>query len=447
MKKLSDSSEIWTCDVTKSDMDEAIEYATISLPWTFDRMRYGPREQGSVNNRLMHILMGVLNQTILRRVLESKGHSCEMDWTKYRESDIFDFRIGDRVCDVKTSHIYSVYDKSLKREAFSTDLIIRNRSYADREWRRFFPLMVPVSQLTIDRMKDLYIFGLAQTFADIRKTEPKLNDKGFWCAGPHGKAFAFFQSTPAILAREEAGSGFQICAVWQRTQMRLVEEDRAIKITFFGEWDGERRDETVVVNEGSKATTKQEFSSLSSMRFDDLGVLDDNDIFKVTVRRAFTGHVPKSSNPKVDLNDPDFLWIVSKKSFVNLRVPEDYRIHWIGHIPYKEFIECFQKYKAYFMPHPSKMDLNTDVEARNSEKEWFAKLDQRKAKAIENGKDVPWPDFSSLIRDGIIHAGLLLSKMSGPRPIGGACYFYPPYGLWESAIYVLPQDLHPMDTL
>lgn len=50
MKKLSIPTDIWPpSQVQPEDIEEAINYAKISVPWTFDRMRYGP----NLKKRLM----------------------------------------------------------------------------------------------------------------------------------------------------------------------------------------------------------------------------------------------------------------------------------------------------------------------------------------------------------------------------------------------------------
>ena len=100
MEKFSDASQILTTEMRESDLEKAIQYATISLPWTFDRMQYGIKSQRVVNDRIMNILKGVLNQSILKRALEEKRYECGTDWSNYRQSDIFDFEIKDRLYDV-----------------------------------------------------------------------------------------------------------------------------------------------------------------------------------------------------------------------------------------------------------------------------------------------------------------------------------------------------------
>ncbi len=449
MKKLSNERDIWPPSlVTESDIQGALNYATVSLPWTFDRMRYGPRSQKAVNNRLLHILMGVLNQTILERELTKRGYSCSKDWTRYRESDIFDFSIGDTVCDVKTAHLYSQYNDNWGREQFSPSLLIANKSYDGPEWKHFFPMMVTLSQLTVEKEKDSYIFGIAETYEDIRSTMPNLNDGGFWCGAPYGKAFHFFQNTRIIRSREENEMGFNIKISWTRPYPRINGSSGTIRIILYGEWAGFPLMEELTVTEGEQITSENEFSSLSCIRVEQPAILDDNDEIILIAQNHFEQHIPKLTNPTINLNDPTFEWILGKDSFVNLMVPKDYKVFWIGHIPFEEFVSKFTDYPSYFIPHGGgDMEKNDSGRATPKLKQRFESLDRRRKKAIDNGINVPWCEFSSLIEGQKINAGLLLVAMRGPKPIGAACYYYPPYALQESAMYVLPQDLYPMDLL
>lgn len=451
MKKLSKAKDIWpACQAMESDIQEAIDYATISLPWTFDRMRYGPRSQKAVNNRLIHILVGVLNQTILERILTKKGYECCKDWTKYRESDVFDFMINDKKYDVKTVYVYSEYNESANRENFSIDLLISNKDYKGPEWRHFFPMMVALSQLTIEKMKDSYIFGIAETYDDLRKRKPKLLDGGFWCAAPFKKAHSFFHCTPVIKKREQEEKGFKIKAAWKRNQRRLFEnEKREVEMTLFGEWAGDRQTETIKLVEEKSIISKKDFSSLSCVHLEHPAILDSNDEIIITVENFFDEFVPKLTKPSTNLNDPVFEWKLQKTSFVNLQVPKDYKVYWIGHIPFTAFAALFPSYNSYFIPYPKNWDVNQLGRATPRLKNKLSSLDRKRQKELDKGTNVPWPEFSQLVdKINNIKAGLLLVAMRrGTKPIGAACYYYPPYAMQESAIYVLPGDLYTMDSL
>jgi len=450
LKKVSETIDIWEpIKVIQEDIDEAINYATISLPWTFDRMGYGPRTQKAVNARLMHILMGVLNQTILERILTKKGYKCKKDWTNYRESDIFDFIISDKKYDVKTIHIYSKYNDSAQREKFSKELLIENKNYPGPEWRHFFPLMIPLTQLSISKLKDSYIFGIAETNEDLRKREPQKNDNGFWCAVPFKFAYIFFHSTIVIKQREKVRNGFQLNVKWISKQNHLFPDNvKNLVLTIFGEWDGKKQTENIIIKRNEFSKSKKTYSSLSCIKLEHPAYLYDDDDLVITVDNHYNEFIAKTTNPLINLNSSDFEWHLNEISFVNLQVPDDYVIYWLGYIPYQEFAESFQKYNAYFIPHPKDYDRNTIGIITPKLRSKLAGIDRRRLKAIDEGIDIPWPEFLSLInKRNEIEVGMMVVAMRGPQPLGGACYFYPPYAILESAIYVLTSDLFIMDSL
>jgi len=94
------------------------------------------------------------------------------------------------------------------------------------------------------------------------------------------------------------------------------------------------------------------------------------------------------------------------------------------------------------------MNINVPGEAITKIREKLEYLSRRRETAIAEGKNIPWPNFVSLIgKKGRINAGLLIAAQRFGRPIGAACYFYPPFGFQETAIYVLPKDLYCLDFL
>lgn len=457
MEKFTDASQILETEMRESDLQEAIKYATISLPWTFDRMQYGIKSQRVVNERIMNILKGVLNQSILRRALENRGYDCGTDWSNYRESDIFDFEINDRLYDVKTTHVYSEYGDASNsqygggREPISPELIEKYRSNEGPEWKTFLPMIVPFTQLEGSRSKDAFIFGIAETEKDIRRTEPEVGDGGFWVAAPYNegknRGTHFFHTEVAIRAREEKGQGFNIEFRWGSQQTTLSDDgDGEVEITVFGEWEGERREETFPLSKHGTYTTETEFSSFSMARVDNPGKLSEHDEIVVTPHSNYEGKIPKPTNPKIDLDDDNLEWVLKHDGFVNLRMPSEYSVMWVGHIPQDEYFETFQQYPAYFNP---KGDMTENEPARLTEslKKDFRRLDEKRQDQIENGEEVARPELLSLTDKNGINAGILVAAYTPSGPLGAACYYYPPYTFREKALYVLPQDLCTMDTV
>lgn len=457
MKKFTDASEIITTEMEKSDLEDAIRYTTISLPWTFDRMQYGFKSQRSVNDRIMNILKGVLNQSILKRALEERGYECGTDWSNYRESDIFDFEINDRLYDVKTTHVYSEYGESDdsqyggSREPISPELIEKYRDNEGPEWKTFLPMIVPFTQLRGSRKKDEFIFGIAETQRDIRRTDPEEGDDGFWVAAPYNegkdRGTHFFHTENAIRAREEKGQGFNISFQWGSEQTTLADNDRQVEITIFGEWDGDRKEETFTLSKGDTYTSNTEFSSFSMARVKNAGILSEHDEIVVTPNSNYDGKIPKPTNPNIDLDNDDLEWVLKHDSFVDLSVPSDYSVMWIGHIPQNEFFEDFQQYPAWFNPKEDH-SKNEPVRATESLKDEFKKLDKERQQSVEDGEEVSRPELMSFVtEDEEVNAGILHAAYRPGGPLGAASYYYPPYTFREKALYVLPSDLYTMDTL
>jgi len=449
MKKLTKVEQIWKTHATDNDVKIGIDYATISLPWTFDRMRYGQSTQNSMNKRLANILIGVLNQTILKRKLTSKGFSCKMDWTGYRESDIFDFQIGDKIYDVKTSVIYSEYDKQNKRKRFSPEMEIKNRNNQGPKFLDFFPKMVAMSQLSSKKKKDSYIFGVADTEKDIRKnSNPEKNDKGYWCSSPFGDASAFFHNRILIEKRESEKKGFYPIIQWDRNQNTLDSTDKKITVTFIGEWNKKKKIQKVTLLPGEVKQLEEEMSSLSTIHVNHPSSLIDLDVLLVKVKNNYKKFVPKYNDPNLNLNNDKFEWLINKKSFINLKITK-YSLYWIGHIPYDEFMKTFQNYPCYFAPSGAPgSDENTTGRITDRMRKKLESLDRSRANAISEGKNPPQPEFIPLMKNSKIDVGMLLSAQMGFKAIGAACYYYPSaYSFPESAFYVLPKDLHIMDSL
>ena len=457
MKKFSDADQILTTEMQGEDLEKAIQYATISLPWTFDRMQYGIKSQRVVNDRIMNILKGVLNQSILKRALEARGYECSTDWSNYRESDIFDFDINDRLYDVKTNHVYSEYGESDSqyggsREPISPELIEEYKDNEGPEWKTFLPMIVPFTQLEGSRKKDAFIFGIAKTQEDIRRTEPEEGDDGFWVAAPYNegknRGTHFFHTESAIRAREERGQGFNIEFQWDSQQTTLGEDDdREVEITLFGEWDGERREETFSLAKHESYISDTEFSSFSMGRVENAGMLEEPDEITVIPHSNYEGEIPKPTNPNIDLDNDDLEWVLRHDSFVNLQVPSEYSVMWIGHIPKDEFFEAFQQYQAWFNPKENN-EKNEPARATESLKKEFNRYDDKRQKLLEGDEEVARPELMSLVNnDEEIDAGILHAAYSPSGPLGAASYYYPPYTFREKALYILPKDLYTMDTI
>ncbi len=441
--------QIWISKINESDLQEAINYATISLPWTFDRMRYGIAKQKGMNRRLINIMKGVLNQTLLERILTEKGYDCKKDWTNYRQSDIFDFSLNNKSYDVKTGHVYSEYSNRSGREEFSPALIIKYKDYPGPIWYKFFPKAVTLSQITYKDHKDGYIFGIAETWEDVTKITPKVDDDGFWCSVPYGKPSNFFHNTILIRLREEKDKGFNIVLKWRVKQQRLISNPKLkLIVTLFGEWKGKKQIEKIPIKYGQKTITKNQYSSLSCIRLDHPALLNEYDKIVIGVKNNMKEKVPKTTNPLINLNDEDFEWIIDFESFVNLKFPNDYKVYWIGYTTPQDLFKDFTKYRCYFIPLPGRVE-NQEGRLTPNFKEKLENMDKRKQKYEKEGIDVCAPTFKKLISGQKFKGGLLIAQQGRFNTLGAASYVYPPQpgAFPESAIYVLPGDLYRMKDL
>lgn len=218
-------------------------------------------------------------------------------------------------------------------------------------------------------------------------------------------------------------------------------------MTLFGEWAGEKNEQSVVVRSKETVVVESEMSSLSSINVDHPSEIG-GDLLAITVKNNFRKSVPNPSDPMVNINDSNFVWELGQDSLVNLRPQKECAVYWLGHITTDKFAEKFQKYPSYFIPDPKNMDANTPGRATPRFKERLGALDRRRDKILANGGKVPWPKFSSLVKGNSVKGGFMISAAGpGGRSLGAACYHYPPYALSESALYILAQDLHELSSL
>ena len=448
MSKLKRADEVWETVAQPRDVQTALDYALVSLPWTFDRMSYGSTTEPSMQKRLANIMIGVLNQTILERNLTSLKIPCKADWTDYRQSDHFDFMIRNQHCDVKTTVVYTDYDNSVGRQKFAPDLLVKNRSNQGPDWRHFFPQMVTLSQFRPSFRKDKYVFGVAVTKRDIRKpVSGMLSKNGIWCAAPFGNASQFFHHRELIKKREAEGKGFRLKIEWRRPQAVINSHTYKIKIHLVGEWMGKRQVRGTTVTPSKPSYPQYQFSSLSSIVVDDPHLLLPNDFIEITPRNKYCENIPKKNDPTINLNNSNFAWKVYCKSLIDLKVG-NYKVYWIGHISYDEFMKKFVKYPCYFAPRPNSFK-NEEGRLTSKLKEKFDRFDRARDKTISDGAETPVPKFSSLLKKNKINAGILISaRRPSGQTLGASCYYYPGfYAFQESAMYVLPRDLEVMDSL
>jgi hypothetical protein len=223
--------------------------------------------------------------------------------------------------------------------------------------------------------------------------------------------------------------------------------EREVTATVYGEWAGNKKTESLKLSPDEKCSSKSEFSSLSCIQIENPASIG-SDTLEVSVKNNLRKVVPDISDPSKNLNDSNFTWELRSSSFVNLRVSKSYKVYWIGFIPVKEFAVKFLDYPCYFIPDPNNMDDNTPGRLSNDFREGLEAYDRRREKAISKGASMPWQKITDRIKGNSLNAGIMISvTRGGARNLGAACYYYPPYGFFESAMYVLARDLYPMKSL
>jgi len=418
--------EIWLAEPTAEAKTLAANYAAITLPWTFNRMMRNTSSRGQ-RDRALNIVKGVVAQLTLYNVLIDHGIKCELEQKSYRDDDTFDFRIDfDGTfyrADLKTVNVYNDHLGN-DREPLSRELNVHNCRYFGRDWRHFFPMLVPHSQINQD--KDLYIFGIAIS-DDFRQTIDSEREQSFIAAFPFGKHLGFLAQRYLCNAREEHQKGIRIRCRYVPQSMLAPS---VITLKIHGEWDGKRREEELELPQNSSIESTI-FSSVNCFQLiGNIYANFDGRIEVVVSENALD--VLVRDYRRRDLNVPPAEPLVlTPEDFCDLILPDDYIIYFLGWIWKLEFLEAFRKYPAWIWPD--------DSEDPYANQRWtkVTRDDRKRLAAI---------GFEEYItRDGVT-AGFLKGI-----PFGGACcYYYPNVyrgGLKETNLYVLPCDLYPLEDL
>lgn len=430
MTFLTSPDQVWSATANKEDLDEGVRYASISLPWTFNRMMMKSSSNGQ-NNRAYNIAKGIVGQEILTRVLTDNGIDVELPRDSHRDDDLFDIRLNidgkNQDVDLKTINYYSNY--SDKRPTFSPEYVIQNADYDGPSWRKFFPMMIPHTQMNQD--KEVYIFAIADSI-DFRAENTAGRSEHDIVAFPYGDMCEFLQADRLIKAREEASKG-----VYVSVQYDMDEDasDKSPTLELVGEWEGDLVHREIEVKSESIVSEIGPFSCLNSIRMppeDYFNHFDGSLAFSV---RSNDLDDPVRNTTKRNLNQiPDENLVIEKSDFCNLRLPDDYTVHFFGWTTKDDFQQNCRKYRSWVWPDDS------EDPAKNTPWSQISDDDQKKLQRI---------GFDDTIQSGDhrIDAGFL----KGIPMRGGACtYVYPNQhggGLRETNLYVLPQDLRTMDTI
>lgn len=429
MRKLETEKDIWVLTPNTEDLKAAAYYAAVSLPWTFNRMMLNTKSTGQ-QRRALNIAKGILGQEILKRKLEQIGITALTQRKSYRDEDLFDFivEIGGTPTkmDLKSFNYYTDYE-SVGREPFSAELLIRHMRHSGDEWTKFFPMLVPHTQ--IDQDKEVYCFAIGRSI-DTRNDIGTGRADYVLTAFPYGEHLGFFSSKKLCLQREEENRGFYIDVLYSDDSMF----HSAITIFVIGEWDGKSQ----IIEAQLRSGTAQEvgpFSCISSFRLEPSSYDQLYGSIEISVgRNDFTDPVYNSLRRNTNIAPPEPLGLV-RADFCNLFLPTDYTLYVLGWTYKDEFLEACKRYAGWVWPN-DRVD-----KYRNQAWTQFTDSDRRTLEA---------KGFGAAIRGTppMLRAGWL--KTTG-RGGGACCYVFPNIGanggVKETNLYILPQDLYTMDSL
>jgi hypothetical protein len=426
---LSRPTDIWTLHPDAADRAAGAKYAAITLPWTFNRMMKNTGSKGQAE-RALNIAKGIVGQAVLKRELSRLGIAASGEEKHYRSSDLFDLKLrhGDRdvLLDLKTVHYYTNYPND-QRPPLTPGLVIEHSRYDGPDWRTFFPMLVPQNQMS--QAKTAYCFAVASSIT--LKPDVDANRSAYAItAFVHGEAKPFLTGQPLILRREERRKGFRLGCEYKPAG--LFRDTVAVDLV--GEWAGNEVRRRVKLKPGNRVSKIGPFSSLVSVaierddyeRFD--GVIeidiDSNDLDE---------SVLGSSRREINV-EPDVVLEFRKADFVNLILPDDYVVHFLGWTDRGDFLTACRKYRSWVWPN--------DRENRFHNQPWgqLTVDDTRMAERL---------GMQDRLRPKEIHR-LAFGIMKASPGGSASCYYYPNIfggGLRDTNLYVLPQDLNTMESV
>jgi hypothetical protein len=430
MNKFTSKDDIWRISPTKKHREMAAAYASRTLPWTFNRMSKLSSAKGQLE-RAINIVKGIAAQETLREKLRSVGIDCPAQKKSHRDEDLFDFHLNfggtPKKYDVKSMAYYNNYPNDV-RVPLTPAFIEKNRSYSGPDWRNFFPMLVPHTQ--INQPKEGYLFAISES-VDIRKTVLDRRDFHFICAFPYGDDIAFFTNRRLCAAREETKQGFYL-------SLELSDGAAPMKVRVLYEWveNGTNKSMTEEVTVRSTSKTKRigpmsvlncvELPEDQYRQFEGLVILH---VDKNELRRSVLDSQMRDIN-----KSPSDPLVYSHADFGNLVLPIDYIINFIGWLAKDEFLRAFQNYPAWVWPIDKKNRFENSPWSQVTEND-VRLLEKLGVKAVRDGSTKA------------LCCGLMKTSGLGQ---GACCYVFPNIfrtGLKETNLYVLPKDLWTMDSL
>ncbi len=429
MNQFTRADEVWELHPTLDDLQRGAVYAKISLPWTFNRMMLNTGASGQ-KNRGINIAKGIVAQEVLGRHLRGHGIEAKSQRKSHRNDDLFDFQVTINSktwdMDLKTFHHFTNYGE-VGRDDLSKNLIAECREYAGPDWRRFFPMMVPHTQ--IKQSKELFCFAIASS-ADIRRDVLTNRDDYCIVAYPYGAWLGFLSSARLGEAREKIGQGIHLQLQFNANNMFTND----LLVTVVGEWNGDRKEVTCVLSSDSRPVKVGPFSYVSAFELSRESYIEfqTGQIVVNVTQNDFLE--PIRSATKVNLNTvPESVFILDKDSFTNLIMPRDFVLYFIGWTDKSKFLTDVKRFPAWIWP---------DDKLNKFENQPWNRITERDRKAIESA------GFASSLTKDHFNSGWLKTHGRGG---GACCYVFPNIarngGVKEHNLYVLPHNLYTMGSL
>lgn len=433
MKTLEQEQDIWKLQPNKKDLIAAAKYAAITLPWTFNRMFKNTSSRGQ-NDRALNIAKGIVAQEVLRRKLSEVGIKAETERKSYRDSDLFDFKIflnGNPILmDIKSFNYYTDY-KSYGREDLSSSLIIGNADYPGPDWRRFFPMLVPHTQIRQD--KEAYCFAISSSIDFRRDISTNRNDFMI-SAFPHGEIMPFLSDKRLILEREAKENGIYIDITLRQEKSLFKNEN--LNLIVKGEWNEEQSFVKIELQANKKIENIGPFSAISSFEIDKESY--DKFIDSSIEIEISDNHLSKPvlNSSKRNVNKiPDKNLVIEREDFCNLVLPNDYQIYYLGWITKEEYLAKVSDYVGYVWPNDDETPYENQLWTQITEKD---KSHLERANFEDNIEYEP----------KLLNAGWMKTHGRGG---GACCYVFPNIGymggIKENNLYILPSDLYTMNEL
>jgi hypothetical protein len=429
VRKLKTKEDVWVLTPNEEDLKAGAHYAAVSLPWTFNRMMLNTSSAGQ-QHRALNIAKGVVGQEMLKREMARRGIKAQTQRKSHRDEDLFDFHADIQgtltKLDLKSVNYFTDY-APLGREPFSADLLLKYSGYADADWRTFFPMLVPHTQ--IEQSKEGYCFAIASSI-DLRKDISTKRTAYALTAFPYGEHLAFLSSKKLCLLREEANKGFFLEFLYEANSLLTSE----ITLSVVGEWAGKAKVAPVKLLSG---VSKQvgPFSCISSFQMEKQSYDQFYGGIEILVKKnEFTKPVLNTLKRNTNVV-PKAALVFARPDFCNLFLPTDYTLYVVGWTRKDEFLQACRQYTGWVWP------MDSVDKFKNQAWSQITEDDQRRLEATGFGSSIQE-------KPRMLRAGWL--KTTG-RGGGACCYVFPNIGanggVKETNLYILARDLYTMDSL